>query len=702
MENRRNSTELRRCRHENPVIFPTSCSRQTEMEFSRYPRLAGRPTLCVAGNRPPARHPAWLQPATLALLLVVGSIVQRPATCATVEDQEAAHFRAGQEALRQGDLAQATKEFKKVLDLDPSLFQARVNLGLVYHALGEYSLAASNLSVALRQSPDLPGPAVILGIDYLKLGEPEKAIPVLQRALHLEPSNLEGRRALARCYLARAEFRQTADEYRNLASLNPDKAEAWYKLGHDYLDLSARLAFRGSRLYSGSAWGHRFLGDILFQRNRWRDAAEEYLQALAVEPGEPGLHVSLGKAYLQAGKPDQAEAEFHQDLRRDARSEPAWVGLAETRLAKGQATAALEAVGKAWEVSPEFLALARGFPMVDLSPDAAKALLGDLEAAPDGAPRDFLLAGLCTPAGETAQADERWKALQTDFLAWQKARGGAAGGGPDRNPCHAHQYADCAHWLESRKPLSRSDLLLLGTTRYTLQQYGDAAEILAKLLLVTDKVSAEASYWLALTYQALGAECYDRLEESFPESWRTLELRAEGYNLRDDANDALQEYQLALRMRPDEAELHEARGDLLLKKKSYDEAQAELEKSLRLDPSRPRTLCLLGRLYVQEHETEKAVPYLQKALSYEPDMPDANILLGTAYVRLGEDAKAIPTLEKAISLDFYGDVHYQMYVAYRKLGKLELADKALARSQELRRDSAAEHQAMVSGVEKVE
>jgi hypothetical protein len=45
---------------------------------------------------------------------------------------------------------------------------------------------------------------------------------------------------------------------------------------------------------------------------------------------------------------------------------------------------------------------------------------------------------------------------------------------------------------------------------------------------------------------------------------------------------------------------------------------------------------------------------------------------------------------------------FPMSAAYRKPGQLQLADKALARSQELRRDSAAEHQAMVIGVEKVE
>jgi tetratricopeptide (TPR) repeat protein len=655
---------------------------------------------CSSNEDSPFFHASWwLKTATLVFLLAFWPIVQRPANCQTVEEQEAAHFRAGQEALRQGDLAQATKEFKKVLELDPSLFQARVNLGLVYHALGEYNLAASNLSTGLRQSPNLPGPTVILGIDYLKLGEIEKAIPVLQRALRLEPSNLEGHQALARCYLARGDFRQTADEYRELASLNPDKAEAWFKLGHDYLNLSARLAFRGSHVYLDSPWGHRFLGDNLFQRNRWRDAAEEYVEALALEPGEPGLHVSLGEAYLQAGKPDQAEAEFHQELQRDAQSETAWLGLAEMQLVKGQATAALEAVGKAWEASPEFMALPRRFPTVELARDAAKALVGDLQAAPAGAAKDFLLAGLYALAGDSAEADERWKAFQSDFLSWQKAR---SVGGVVEGPCPTHQYAECAHWLQSRKPMSRSDLLLLGKTQYTLQQYGSAAEALGKLLPATDKVSAEASYWLALTYQALGAESYDRLEESFPESWRTLELRAEGLNLRDATNDAIQEYQDALLVRPDEPELHEALGELFLKKKTYDEAQTELETSLRLDPSRAHTLYLLGRLHVQKRENQEAVPYLEKALRYQPDLPEACGLLGTAYVRLGQDAKAIPELEKAVDIDFYGDIHYQMYVAYRKLGKLELAEKALARSQELRRDSAAAHQAMVSGVEKVE
>ena len=243
--------------------------------------------------------------------------------------------------------------------------------------------------------------------------------------------------------------------------------------------------------------------------------------------------------------------------------------------------------------------------------------------------------------------------------------------------------------------------MLLGRARIALRQYDAAADTFAQVLAL-DKSNIEASYWLARCYYALGAECFARLAESFPDSWRAHQLRAEGYNLRQDDNDAIQEYLLTISMRPEDPRLHQALGEIYLRKKSYDQAEAELEKSLALDPSHAQTLCLLGRLHVARRENEKALPYLEKAVRYQPDLAEARNLLGTAYVRLGQNAKAVPELEKAAPFDFYGDVHYQLSVAYRKLGKMELAEKALERSEELRRSSAATHQATISGVSVVE
>jgi len=672
---------------------------------------------------------SFLSSATLLLALCV--IAPQSTTCQTSEDQIEQSFRAGQQAMKQGDFTRAAQEFKKVLALDPNLVEAEANLGLAYQSLFDYDLAVRHLAKALHERPNLLGPNVIVGMDYLKLGSPEKAIPFLQHALKLDPSNRDARQALASSYLGQENFRAAAEEFRDMAALDSDKSEAWFTLGHEYLDLSARLAFRGARLYRESAWGHRFLGDLLLQRSRWEDAAQEYRKALSADPKQSGLHASLGQSYLHAGKLDGAGKEFQLELQVDSQNELAWLGLANLQLAKGEPAAALESLEKVWEISPEFLAVQR-FPSVDLSSVSAKASASRIQDEPESAAKHFLLAALHAAANDSAPSESQWKSFQADFAAWQQAQNAegahsrAAGSNSsaagvhsngtgahsnatgDRStadsndgPCKTHRYSRCVNSLQARKQLTDSERLLLGKAEFTLQQFESAADTLGQVQGVSS-ANAEASYWLARSYQTLGAETYARLEESFPDSWRTHQLRAEGYALRQDLDNAIKEFQAALQLHPHEAELHEALGQLYLDNHSDAEAQSELEKALSLDPSRTHALYLLGRLYVQNRDNEKALPYLERALRLQPDLAEASELLGTAYVRLGQFASAIPKLQKAAPRDHYGNVHYQLYLAYHKLGKEELARKALARSQELRRSSLERDQALILGSPKVE
>jgi tetratricopeptide (TPR) repeat protein len=234
-----------------------------------------------------------------------------------------------------------------------------------------------------------------------------------------------------------------------------------------------------------------------------------------------------------------------------------------------------------------------------------------------------------------------------------------------------------------------------------LQQYERASDALARVH-GPKNANSEANYWLERTYQAWGAESYSQLEESFPDSRRTHQLRAEGFALRRDRDNAIKEYEAALHLRPDDAELHEALGEFYLDNRSDGDAQSELEKAAALDPSRTKTLYLLGRLYVLDNENEKAVPFLRRALQLQPNLNEASGILGTAYVRLGQFEDAIPRLEKAAALDHYGNVHYQLYLAYRKLGKAELAQEALARSQDIRRSSLEHDQALIMGSSRAE
>src|SRR5437762_660366 len=178
--------------------------------------------------------PGWCENVCMKvvlLLLALSLLAPGFATCQTSEAQVEQFFRSGQEALRQGQFSHAKEEFKKVLALDPTLLEAEVNLGLAYQSLFEYDLAVRHLAKALRERPNLLAPNVIVGMDYLKLGSPERALPFLQRALKLEPTNREAHQALASIYLGQENFRDAAEEFRQIAMLNSDTAEAWFKLG---------------------------------------------------------------------------------------------------------------------------------------------------------------------------------------------------------------------------------------------------------------------------------------------------------------------------------------------------------------------------------------------------------------------------------------------------------------------------------------
>src|SRR5260370_15368021 len=261
-------------------------------------------------------------------------------------------------------------------------------------------------------------------------------------------------------------------------------------------------------------------------------------------------------------------------------------------------------------------------------------------------------------------------------------------------PSKGHRYPLCIDSLHARKSLTASERILLGKTQFSMQQYEAAAATLEQMPEAAAE-NAQASYWLERSYQALGAENYARLEESFPGSWRAHQLRAEDAALRGNVDQALKEYKAALELRPNEPELHAALGEFNLERHTYDVAASELEKALALDASSVHTLYLVGRLYVETRDNEKAVPYLERVLRLQPNLAEANSLLGTAYLRLGRFDDAVPRLEKAAPPDHYGNVHYQLYVAWRKLGKAELPPKESARSQELQRNARDRHHALL-------
>ena len=621
--------------------------------------------------------------------LVCTGFLAPPTLVAQQHSEQAivAHFQAGQQALKSGQLEVAVTEFSRVLRLSPNLVQAQVNLGLAHHLLGQYGESVAVLSKAARQNPELVPAHLFLGIGYLKLGSHQKAVAPLERAVRLEPTNQEARRSLAACRLADGDYRRAAREFQELFALERDKTEAWFQLGRHYTDAASQLVRRMSLEHRRTAWGHRLAGDLYSQSRRWELATQEYGEALTIDPEQKGLHASLGSVHLHQGKLAEASSEFHNELQQEPNSEEALLGLAGVHLASGKVSAARELVEQLWKSSPEFLVLRSDFLPMELEHDGAQRLIADLHSNAVDVPSHFLLAALFRSTGETDKAREH----EAELLRFAKEREQEQTARVQEVPeklCQARRYAACAQTLASKTRLDAAGYLLLGKARLALRQVEPASDAFAASLpLATDNI--EVIYRLARSYQVLADECFSRVEALAPESWRMHQIRAEAYKLRYEDKQAIQEYERAAQLRPNIPELYEELGALYLTNDSLDEARVALEKALKLEPSRARTLYLLGQLYVTGREQEKAIPFLQKALRFDTNQLEAHATLGKAYLRAGRPEAAVIELEKALSLDFYGDLHYLLYQAYRDLGKAEPARAALNRSEEMRKNSVA-------------
>ena len=617
----------------------------------------------------------------------------------SLESAVAAHFRAGEEATRAGQAERAIHEYQEVLRLRPNLTEARVNLGLDYFMAGEYQQASHELEKARQEKPDLVAANLFLGMTYLKLGLPARAIPPLEEVLRQDSANQEALRSLAASYLDQDNYFDATNVYLKLSAANPDPVESWYVLGQNYMAMAKQLGDESARNFLGTPWQARLTGDVLAEDHKWVDAAAQYRHVLALDAKTPGLHTALGNMLLQRGKLQDAEAEFRAELRSDAKNEQALLGLAATDLGHNDAALALENVTKIWDIFPPFLARQTDFPPVTIETPKLAGLAQELASAPDSPAREFLLACIYRMDGKNQDAEMQLSRFLANVRAWNATQTNA--GSPDGQivvTCSTHRYAPCAHLLLAQKLRNTEQDILLGRAQMALGDEQAAAAAFAESLN-RNHANAQSCYWLIRSYQHLALVCLNHVVELAPDSWRVHQIQGEYYQSRFDYKKAVGEFQAALRTHPDSAELHEQLGNALLLDKNAAAGEAEIEKALQIDSTRALSLFLLGGVCFQNRDVPKSIEYFQGALRFDPSFLPARAALGRAYMRVGKPASAVPELEKASSTDDSGDLHYLLSMAYRQLGKIDLAAQALAVSQELRKKSVAHHQAGVAAAE---
>ena len=176
-------------------------------------------------------------------------------------------------------------------------------------------------------------------------------------------------------------------------------------------------------------------------------------------------------------------------------------------------------------------------------------------------------------------------------------------------------------------------------------------------------------------------DCFAAVLDSSPGSTYAHSVQGSIDEAQNQVDEALGEYR--------KAGNHFAAGRLLAQHLRLPEAAEELGTALRSDPENHLALALLAQVYVQEHEPERAIPLLQEVLRYYPSDALGWADLGKAELSLDKTADGVRSLHMALKLDpSQTHLHYEMAMAYRKLGQSELAQQELA---EFRRESLAQH-----------
>ena len=598
-------------------------------------------------------------------------------------DETASRFQAAQEALQEGRFAAAENAFRSILEAAPDIAEARANLGLALFLQGDYTAAVAELEGVARARPDLAVAHLFLGLGHLKLGAPAKAIPALERSLESAPGNLDARRALAACYLAEGDYAGAVREHQAMHALTQDKTEAWHVLGRNYMSLMSELGGRLVRSQADSAWAARMGADMIGLSRAWESSVQYYESALAKQPEMPGLRASLGSARLRLGDREAAAEDFRAELQVDPYSERALLGLAEVRLAGGDAAGALADVEGVWETFPRWLATQVEFPVQPFSRETALELIGRLPRT-DGGPAQFLQAALFQAGG-----DEERASLQRSMLLREldRAPSRSASDAEPGQLCRKHLYVACAERLVSRKSLSRADLLTLGRAYFALDELDRAVVAFAHAMQGAEVEVPEAMYWTVRTLRLLADRSFEQVERLDPASWRAHQMRAEAFQQRQADDEAIAEYRKAIAAGPKQAELHRDLGLLYLLNNAYDDAQRSLERAMELDGANPRTLYFSGRLHVAKQLHAESIRFFEAALRLDPNLVQARPSLGRAYLRAGRAEEAVAELTKGLALDYYGDIHYSLFQAYRRLGKLDEAKAALDRSTAMRKRS---------------
>src|ERR1700757_82038 len=216
-------------------------------------------------------------------------------------------------------LACAIAAFEAAVHQDPNSWEARFDLSLALLQKHEPTKAVRELRVAVRLKPENASAHIALGEALGELEQNEAAVEEFKLALNADPKSVTALDGLAKALIAQERYSAAIAYLKDAAAdpmLQDDLAVAYSGSGD--ISEAVKLLDALVRQDPTSADRHTRLGIAYTQQSQFRQAADEFREALRLDPSNDTTRLSYVKALIILAEFQTASPEIQSYYRRKA------------------------------------------------------------------------------------------------------------------------------------------------------------------------------------------------------------------------------------------------------------------------------------------------------------------------------------------------------------------------------------------------
>src|SRR5437660_3746979 len=240
-----------------------------------------------------------------------------------------AHFVQGMAFEENGEMDKALGAYRKVLDLDPGEAELASRIAALLTRQDDFPQAIDVLKDAIKADPNASEPLLQLGYIYAKyLRRTDQAIDYVNRAIALNPRNIDAYERLCEIALAAGDEKKAIQSLDRAAEIRTDEPTFWTRLGKLYATvifkpdraLQPNQISRLNEIFKKAAQHAaddpavlKDVAEYYASTQQLQEAIPVYLRLLELEPDDTSAREKLATGFVLTNQRDKA-MEMHAQL----------------------------------------------------------------------------------------------------------------------------------------------------------------------------------------------------------------------------------------------------------------------------------------------------------------------------------------------------------------------------------------------------